>query len=119
MSSQGYKCPGLLELHPILKIIDTYRDLHCQQTVLIPAQKKSKISKENNCKTITILRNENYCRTISILPNISKIYGRCLYDQIATYFENMFSKYQYDFHEGYCAQYCLLGMIEKMEKKCR
>ena len=40
--------------------------------------KKSKLSKENY-------------RTISILPNVSKTYERCLYDQIAAYFEHIFS----------------------------
>ena len=36
-------------------------------------KKKSKLSKENY-------------RPISILPNISKVYERCLYDQISKYF---------------------------------
>ena len=73
MPSHGYKCPGLSEQDPILKIIDKYRDHQCQQSVTVPAQKMSKLSKEN------------YCRTINILRNISEIYERFLYDQIATY----------------------------------
>ena len=41
---------------------------------IIPAhKKKSKLSEENY-------------RPISILPNISKLYERCLYDQISDYF---------------------------------
>ena len=43
-------------------------------------KKKSKFSKENY-------------RPISILPNISKVYERCLYDQIPIFFEDFFSKY--------------------------
>ena len=39
-------------------------------------KKKSKFSKEN-------------CRSISILPNISKVYKRCLYDQISNFFEDV------------------------------
>ena len=44
-------------------------------------KKKSKLSKENY-------------RSISILPNISKVYERCLYEQISKYFEAKFSKFQ-------------------------
>ena len=58
------------------------------------------------------LPKENY-RPNRILPNISKIYERCLYDQIAPYFENIFFKYQCGFRKWYSAQYCLLAMIEK------
>ena len=39
-------------------------------------KKKSKTSKDNY-------------RPISILPNISKIYERCLYNQMQTYFDNL------------------------------
>ena len=35
---------------------------------------------------------ENY-RPISLLPNISKVYERCVYDQISDFFEYIFSKY--------------------------
>ena len=38
---------------------------------------------------------------------------RCLYDQIATYFEQIISRYQWGFCKCYSAQYCLLAMIEK------
>ena len=65
--------------------------------------KKSKISKENY-------------RPVSILQNVSKIYERCLYDQIATFFELIFSTYQCGFHKGYSTQHCLLALIEKWEK---
>ena len=51
-------------------------------------KKKSKFSKENY-------------RPISILPNISKVYERCLYDQISNFLEDVFSKYQCGFCKGY------------------
>ena len=35
---------------------------------------------------------ENY-RPVSILPNISKIYGRCLFKPISNYFENIISNF--------------------------
>ena len=63
-------------------------------------RKKSKLSKENY-------------RPISIFPNISKVYKRCLYDQISKYFEIRFSKLQSSFCKGYNAKHCLLAMIEK------
>ena len=49
-------------------------------------KKKSKTSKDNH-------------RPISILPNISKIYERCLYNQMQTYFDNLLSKYQCGFSQ--------------------
>ena len=61
---------------------------------------------------------ENY-RPISILPNVSKIYERGLYDQIATYFEHVFSRYQCGFCKGYSSQHCVLAMVEKWLKNCR
>ena len=44
-------------------------------------KKKSKYSKDNY-------------RPVSILSNISKIYERCIYDQIEKYFDDILSKYQ-------------------------
>ena len=55
---------------------------------------------------------ENY-RPISILPNRSKIYERCLFKQLANYFEDYFSKYQCGFRKGFSVANCLLPMIEK------
>ena len=59
-------------------------------------------------------RNEkkNY-RPVSILPNLSKIYGRCMYTQMNMYFDPILSKYQFGFRNEYSAQQCLLIMIEK------
>ena len=57
-------------------------------------KKKSKLSKENY-------------RPISVLPNISKVYERCLYDQMTEFFDNIFSKYQHVFRKGYSSQHCL------------
>ena len=71
---------------------------------VIPAfKKKSKTSKDNY-------------RPISILPNISKIYERCLYNQMHTYFDNILSKYQCGFRKGFNAQHYLVSMIEKWKE---
>ena len=66
-------------------------------------KKKSKTSKDNY-------------RPISILPNISKIYERCLYNQMQTYFDNLLSKYQCGFRKGFNAQHCLVSMIKKWKE---
>ena len=58
---------------------------------------------------------ENY-RPISILPTLSKIYERCMYDQMYKYFDQILSKYQCGFRQGYNTQYCLLMMVEKWKE---
>ena len=66
-------------------------------------KKKSKYSKDNY-------------RPVSILSNISKIYERCIYDQIEKYFDDILSKYQCGFRKGYSAQHCLMSLIEKWKE---
>ena len=58
---------------------------------------------------------DNY-RPVSILPNISKIYERCLYDQIQVFFDSILSKYQSGLRRGYNAQHCSIILIEKWKK---
>ena len=58
---------------------------------------------------------DNY-RPVIILSNISKIYERCLYDQIQVFFDSILSKYQCVFRRGYNAQHCLITLIEKWNK---
>ena len=58
---------------------------------------------------------ENY-RPVSILPNLSKIYERCLYDQMHKYFSHLLSKWQWGFRKGFSTQHCLLVMTEKWRK---
>ena len=55
----------------------------------------------------------NY-RPVSILSNVSKVYERCLYDQIYDSFENKFSRYQCRFRKGFNTQNAILFMVEKM-----
>ena len=66
-------------------------------------KKKSKNSKDNY-------------RPASILSNISKIYERCIYDQIQLFYDSLLSKYQCGFRSGYNAQHCLITLIEKWKK---
>ena len=58
---------------------------------------------------------DNY-RPVSILSSISKIYERCIYDQIQLFFDSVLSKYQCGFCRGYNAQHCLVSLIEKWKK---
>ena len=58
---------------------------------------------------------ENY-RPVSILPNFSKIYERCLYDQMYKYFNHILSKWQCGFRKDFSTQHCLLVMKEKLQK---
>ena len=54
-------------------------------------------------------------RLIKALSEISKIYGKCIYKQIYSYFDEVFSKNQCDFRKGFNTQHVLLAMIEKMK----
>ena len=61
-----------------------------------------------NCK-------DNY-RLVTILCNISKIFERCMYDQIQLFFDSLLSKHQCEFCRGWNAQNCLISIIEKSKK---
>ena len=66
-------------------------------------KKKSKNSKDNY-------------RPVSILSNISKVYERCIYDQMEAYFETILSPNQCGFRKRFSAQHCLISLIEKWKK---
>ena len=53
---------------------------------------------------------------ISLLPAISKVFEKIYYVQISKYMERYFSKFLCGFREGLSTQYCLLYMIEKINK---
>ena len=58
---------------------------------------------------------DNY-RPVSILSNISKVYERTIYEQLQSYFDKIFSKFQCGFRKGYNAQNCLLVLVEKWKE---
>ena len=70
--------------------------------------------------TSAFKKDENFLKTnyrpASISPTVSKIYERCLYDQINEYFKPLFSKLQYGFRRGHSVQHCLLALIENSRK---
>ena len=59
---------------------------------------------------------DNY-RPVSILPNLSKVFERCIYNQIAQFFDKILSKHQYGFRKGHSAQHSLTVLLEKW-KEC-
>ena len=60
-------------------------------------------------------KRENY-RTGSVLPNLSKIFERCMPDQLKDLYDKILSKHQGGFRKGFGTQHCLLAMIEKLRK---
>ena len=62
-------------LHPL-----TYPDVDFKKAEVRPLYKKDGRKEKSNY------------RPVSILSNVSKVYERCLYDQIYDFFENKFSK---------------------------
>ena len=54
----------------------------------------------------------NY-RPVSILPSLSKIYERCIYQQMYQQVDKLLSKFQCGFRKGFSTQHSLLVMIEK------
>ena len=54
---------------------------------------------------------ENF-RPVTILLTLSKIFEKCMFAQISTFFDNIFSNQQCGFRKGCSAQRCLLVMLE-------
>ena len=77
-------------------------DLKCAE--LVPIYKKNDKKHESNY------------RPISLLSNISKVYERCMQEQLDEYFRDLLSKYQCGFRQSNETQNYLLTMIEKLGK---
>ena len=58
---------------------------------------------------------DNY-RPISVLPVLSKVFEKCIYNQLISYFssENIITPTQYGFKPGSTTVDCLVGLIEEM-----
>ena len=52
---------------------------------------------------------------VSILPTISKSYENSMFKQMASFFEDMFSKHQCRFRKSFSTQHCLLTLLEKQK----
>ena len=57
-------------------------------------------------------KKENY-RPISILSNLSKVFERCLYNQLSVLFDKTLSICQCRFTKGFNAQHCLINLLDK------
>ena len=55
-------------------------------------------------------------KLITDLPNLSKIYGKLIYNQLYDYFDKILLPSQCGFRKGYSFQYCLLAMLENFKK---
>ena len=58
---------------------------------------------------------DNY-QPVSILPNLSKVFERCIYNEIAQFFEKILSKYQCGFRKGHSAQHSVAALLEKWKE---
>ena len=67
------------------------------------------------CKKNDEKDKSNY-RPKSHLSNISKVYGRCIQEQVDECLSELLSKYQCGFRLDYETQNCCLVMIEKLRK---
>ena len=53
---------------------------------------------------------------LSVLSNLSKVYEKCMLDEMAEYFDDILRNYQCGFRKGFSSQHCLLVLIEKYKK---
>ena len=56
---------------------------------------------------------DNY-RPVSILPNLSKVFERCVYNQIAKFFDKILPKHQCGFRKS--ARRSLIVLLEKWKE---
>ena len=66
-------------------------------------------------KVIPIFKQDNY-RSISILPALSKIFEKCRYNELISYFssENIITPKQYGFRPGSNTVDCLVDLLEEI-----
>ena len=55
-------------------------------------------------------------RLVSILSTLSKIFEKCMFAEMYTFFDNIFSNQQCGFRKGYSTQHCLLVMLETWKR---
>ena len=55
-------------------------------------------------------------RPVSIIPNLSRIFEKCMFEQMSQFFVNIFSKYKDGFRKSFSTQQCLLAMLEKWKR---
>ena len=100
--------------------IDIFADFSC--TSINSAIKSSSFPSSLNLADVTPVHKkgrkdmkENF-RPVSILPTLSKFFGKCMFTQMSSYFDNFFSNQQCGFRKGYSTQHCLLVMLETWKR---
>ena len=58
---------------------------------------------------------ESY-RPVSILPILSEVSERSMFKEMSSFFDVIFSKYQYGFRNRFSTQRCLLDLLEKWKR---
>ena len=62
-------------------------------------------------------KDKNNYRPLSILSNMSKLYKRCMQQQINEYFQSLLPKFQCGYGKRFSAQHCFLVTAEKIKKR--
>ena len=58
---------------------------------------------------------QNY-RPVSILSNLSKVYEKCLFNEMTTHFDDILIKYRRGFRKGFSSQQCLTVLVKKWQE---
>ena len=58
---------------------------------------------------------ENY-GPVSIFPILSKVFDKSMFEQMSSFFDNIFSKYHYSFRKTFNIRQCLLALLEKWKR---
>lgn len=53
------------------------------------------------------------CIPVSILSNLAKLYGECLFNEVATHFDDIFFQ---NTRKGFSSQQCLIVLLKKCKK---
>ena len=90
--------------------------LHFSFTTSITNSELPAVLKQANISPV-FKKGERYSkgsyRPVSILPNVSKIFGRCMFRQKNEYMDVLLSRNQRGFRKDCSTQQCLLTMLEK------
>ena len=118
----GKKSFGVDKLHPYLASVAAFQ-IFRPVTYIINLSIKQGIFPDNLkiAKVIPIFKQgsrllcDNY-RPISVLPTLSKIFEKCIYHQLISYFssENIIIPNQYGFKPGSTTMDCLVDLIEEI-----
>ena len=118
----GKKSFGVDKLHPYLASVAAFQ-IFRPVTYIIDLSIKQGIFPDNLkiAKVIPIFKQgsrllcDNY-RPISVLPTLSKIFEKCIYYQLISYFssENIIIPNQYGFKPGSTTMDCLVDLIEEI-----